>query len=388
MSKDDGNVFEAIKQWGLILKVEHSGIDEAAKMYDVEKPQQAYKNVWKMKRKRIPQQPNTSNQGGGDVFCYICGKNGHKAKDCCGVGCYECGLPVTIRLLDPPLHEFLLEDDLGVVNDTLESIFVDLGFHGDIWLNVSVNVQMDVLHLIEKNYATTKVEENYLDSQFSSLFNNLGLVVSKLKLSDDLGLGIKLSVAILLIGDPNVVYTDEPNTGLDPASRNNLWRINKIVQLFSQGTANKDIKPVDWSDNVALFLAAVISSALTSDNLSSLLQNGQVALPGGRTGEGDTYDIRTSLKEVEKSKDVILIIRELPDEHAEITLEYYASDSMLMLQIYAARASGTGNQDAIDAAIVGTLADPKEVTYPSNHGVYEKGINEICNDIAVSHNLG
>ncbi|CAM0951101.1 unnamed protein product [Alopecurus aequalis] len=37
----------------------------------------------------------------------------------------------------------------------------------------------------------------------------------------------RLSVAISLIGDPKVVFMDEPSTGLDPASRNNLWSIVK-----------------------------------------------------------------------------------------------------------------------------------------------------------------
>lgn len=39
------------------------------------------------------------------------------------------------------------------------------------------------------------------------------------------GMKRRLSVAISLIGDPKVVYMDEPSTGLDPASRNNLWNI-------------------------------------------------------------------------------------------------------------------------------------------------------------------
>ncbi|CAH2041013.1 unnamed protein product, partial [Thlaspi arvense] len=37
------------------------------------------------------------------------------------------------------------------------------------------------------------------------------------------GMKRRLSVAISLIGDPIVVYMDEPSTGLDPASRNSLW---------------------------------------------------------------------------------------------------------------------------------------------------------------------
>ncbi|KAJ6808420.1 ABC transporter A family member 7-like isoform X1 [Iris pallida] len=39
------------------------------------------------------------------------------------------------------------------------------------------------------------------------------------------GMKRRLSVAISLIGDPKVVYMDEPSTGLDPASRNDLWNV-------------------------------------------------------------------------------------------------------------------------------------------------------------------
>ncbi|KAK3406294.1 hypothetical protein EUGRSUZ_K02457, partial [Eucalyptus grandis] len=41
------------------------------------------------------------------------------------------------------------------------------------------------------------------------------------------GMKRRLSVAVSLIGDPKVVYMDEPSTGLDPASRNNLWNVVK-----------------------------------------------------------------------------------------------------------------------------------------------------------------
>ncbi|GBG86818.1 hypothetical protein CBR_g42101 [Chara braunii] len=41
------------------------------------------------------------------------------------------------------------------------------------------------------------------------------------------GMKRRLSVAISLIGNPLVVYMDEPSTGLDPASRNNLWKVMK-----------------------------------------------------------------------------------------------------------------------------------------------------------------
>lgn len=48
------------------------------------------------------------------------------------------------------------------------------------------------------------------------------------------GMKRRLSVAISLIGNPKVVYMDEPSTGLDPASRNNLWN---VVKRAKQGRA-------------------------------------------------------------------------------------------------------------------------------------------------------
>lgn len=39
------------------------------------------------------------------------------------------------------------------------------------------------------------------------------------------GMKRRLSVACSLIGDPSVVFLDEPSTGLDPASRRQLWRV-------------------------------------------------------------------------------------------------------------------------------------------------------------------
>lgn len=35
----------------------------------------------------------------------------------------------------------------------------------------------------------------------------------------------RLSVAIALVGDPKIIFLDEPSTGLDPENRRNLWNI-------------------------------------------------------------------------------------------------------------------------------------------------------------------
>lgn len=40
----------------------------------------------------------------------------------------------------------------------------------------------------------------------------------------------KLSTAIALIGDPDVVFLDEPTTGMDPVARRMLWEVLAMVR--------------------------------------------------------------------------------------------------------------------------------------------------------------
>lgn len=35
----------------------------------------------------------------------------------------------------------------------------------------------------------------------------------------------RLSVGISMVGDPRIVFLDEPTTGLDPENRRNLWDV-------------------------------------------------------------------------------------------------------------------------------------------------------------------
>ncbi|RZC53148.1 hypothetical protein C5167_011995 [Papaver somniferum] len=74
-----------------------------------------------------------------------------------------------------------------------------------------------------KNSALTEEVEESLKSV--NLFH--GGVADKQAQTYSGGMKRRLSVAISLIGDPKVVYMDEPSTGLDPASRNQLWNIVK-----------------------------------------------------------------------------------------------------------------------------------------------------------------
>lgn len=48
------------------------------------------------------------------------------------------------------------------------------------------------------------------------------------------GMKRRLDIAMSLIGDPEVVFLDEPTTGLDPAGRREVW--NTVASLASTGT--------------------------------------------------------------------------------------------------------------------------------------------------------
>ncbi|KAE8791463.1 ABC transporter A family member 7-like [Hordeum vulgare] len=108
----------------------------------------------------------------------------------------------------------------------------------DIYTNMGVCPQHDLLwetltgkeHLFfyarlknVKGAALVKAVDDSLKSV--NLFH--GGVGDKQVVTYSGGMKRRLSVAISLIGDPKVVYMDEPSTGLDPASRNNLWNIVK-----------------------------------------------------------------------------------------------------------------------------------------------------------------
>ena len=46
----------------------------------------------------------------------------------------------------------------------------------------------------------------------------------------------KLQVACALIGDPKILYMDEPSTGMDPMARRHMWSI--LNQITSQSDAS------------------------------------------------------------------------------------------------------------------------------------------------------
>ena len=44
----------------------------------------------------------------------------------------------------------------------------------------------------------------------------------------------KLSIGLALVGEPSIIFLDEPSTGVDPVARRKLWNIISKIQQKGQ----------------------------------------------------------------------------------------------------------------------------------------------------------
>ena len=71
------------------------------------------------------------------------------------------------------------------------------------------------------NFFFKGMKENQVSSAVSGILNDIDLMEKRDTLSKQLSGGQKrkLSVGIALIGDPKIIFLDEPTAGVDPYSR-------------------------------------------------------------------------------------------------------------------------------------------------------------------------
>ncbi|KAK6123286.1 hypothetical protein DH2020_042963 [Rehmannia glutinosa] len=114
------------------------------------------------------------------------------------------------------------------IRTDMDRIYTSMGVcpqHDLLWENLTGREHLLFYGRLKnlKGSSLTQAVEESLKSV--NLFN--GGVADKQAGKYSGGMKRRLSVAISLIGDPKVVYMDEPSTGLDPASRNLLWNVVK-----------------------------------------------------------------------------------------------------------------------------------------------------------------
>jgi len=104
------------------------------------------------------------------------------------------------------------------------------------------------------------------------------------------GMRRKLDLAMTLVGDPSIIFLDEPTTGLDPRSRRTMWEI--IRELLAEGVTifltTQYLEEADQlADRVAVLDQGRIVAQGTPDELKRLVPGSHVRLRFARLGDLD-----------------------------------------------------------------------------------------------------
>jgi ABC-2 type transport system ATP-binding protein len=142
------------------------------------------------------------------------------------------------------------------------------------------------------------------------------------------GLKQRLGIAVALVNDPEVVFLDEPTTGLDPRARRDTWEV--IKELKNEGktvflTTHYMEEAEVLADEVAIISKGkIIARGSPSDLVDAHCKTAQIIVRGGglrvklvveRIGlplkcceNGDTYT------EAKNSDEVLLLLNTLKEE--------------------------------------------------------------------------
>ena len=95
------------------------------------------------------------------------------------------------------------------------------------------------------------------------------------------GMQRRLDLAMTLVGDPDVIFLDEPTTGLDPRSRRDLWQI--VRDLVADGVTifltTQYLEEADQlADRIALLDHGRLIAQGTAEELKKLIPGGHIQL--------------------------------------------------------------------------------------------------------------
>jgi ABC-2 type transport system ATP-binding protein len=95
------------------------------------------------------------------------------------------------------------------------------------------------------------------------------------------GMKRRLDIAMTLVGDPRIIFLDEPTTGLDPRARHNMWQI--IRELVTGGVTvfltTQYLEEADeLADRIAVLHDGTIAAEGSADELKRLIPGGHVRL--------------------------------------------------------------------------------------------------------------
>ncbi|MBB6419436.1 ATP-binding cassette domain-containing protein [Streptomyces sp. AK010] len=95
------------------------------------------------------------------------------------------------------------------------------------------------------------------------------------------GMKRRLDIAMTLVGDPRIIFLDEPTTGLDPRARHNMWQI--IRDLVTTGVTvfltTQYLEEADeLADRIAVLHNGTLAAEGTAEELKRIVPGGHVRL--------------------------------------------------------------------------------------------------------------
>jgi ABC-2 type transport system ATP-binding protein len=122
------------------------------------------------------------------------------------------------------------------------------------------------------------------------------------------GMKRRLDIAMTLVGDPRIIFLDEPTTGLDPRSRHTMWQI--IRELVADGVTvfltTQYLEEADeLADRIAVLHDGRIAAEGSAEELKRLIPGGHVRL---RFSDPAAYQAAASaLREVTRDDEALAL---------------------------------------------------------------------------------
>ena len=196
-------------------------------------------------------------------------------------------------------------------------------------------------------YARIKgVVEPQIQAAVKKILEEVDLESSRNVLSKDLSGGMRrrLSLAMALVGDPKVVFLDEPTTGLDPETKRNIWalldkvKIGRCIVLTTHS--------MDEADALCGRIGIMSHGLMRCIGTNLHLKN--------RYGNGYKLEIRFDPERAQLADDFIMKL--LPSARVESTSretrEYQvARDQVVLSKVFAAMQTRDGSVGIFDYGV-------------------------------------
>jgi len=155
----------------------------------------------------------------------------------------------------------------------------------------------------------------------------------------------RLAVACALVGDPLILFLDEPTTGLDPQSRRSLWNIirklreeDRTVLLTTHYMDEAErlcnrVAIIDHGSILALGSPAELIAGLGGENIV------EFALADGRNASGDELSVLPAVKELRTDGNGFAITVTEPHIAIPALLQYLESRKFSLARLSTRNAS-------------------------------------------------